>query len=54
MSQDQIEEMVDEEMHAEKRDALVKILDAMSKMSRSQQVDILTCVRQFFGLPRSE
>lgn len=54
MSNDVVEEMVDEEMHAEMRDALVKIIDALAELSRDDRVKILTCVRVFFGLPRSE
>ena len=51
---DEIEDMVDEEMHAELRDALTKILDALSKLDRENQIKILNCVRVFYGLPRSE
>lgn len=51
---DDIEDMVDEEMHAELRDALVGILDALAKLGRDDRIKVMTCARQFFGLPRSE
>jgi len=51
---DDIEEMVDDEMHAELRDALTKILDALAHLGREDQIKIMACVRMFFGLPRSE
>jgi len=53
-SRDDAEDMVDEEMHAELRDALVGILDALAKLSRDDRVKVMTCARQFFELPRSE
>ena len=53
-AQDQIEEMVDEEMHAELRDALTTVLDALAKLGREDRVKIMTCARMFFELPRSE
>ena len=53
-AQNEIEDMVDEEMHAELRDALMVILDSLATLSRENRVKILTCARQFFELPRSE
>lgn len=41
-------------MHAELRDAFVVIVDALAKLGRSERVKLMTCVRQFFELPRSE
>ena len=47
-----VEEMDDEEVHAELRDALTSVLDALAPLKRDERVNIMTCARQFFGLPR--
>jgi len=51
---DEIEEMVDAEMHQEDRDALIAILDALAPLSRESRTKIMSCARMFWGLPRSE
>lgn len=35
----------------EKRDAMVTCVDALQKLPREEQVKVLKCVRQFYGLP---
>jgi len=53
-AEDELGDMIDEEMHAELRDALMVILDSLAPLCRENRIKLLTCARQFFELPRSE
>lgn len=34
-----------------KREAMVNVVDALQNLSREDQIEVLKCVRQFYGLP---
>lgn len=52
MSQEQVEDFVDEQMYKEERDALTQILDALQPLTRERRRKIMECAKNFFELPR--
>ena len=47
------EPLDDKEFHQQlvKRDAMMNCVDALQHLKREDRIEVLKCVRQFYGLP---
>jgi len=53
-AQDELEDMVDEQMQKELKDALTGVIEALEKLRRADRIKILTCAKMFYELPKHE
>jgi len=51
MSTEQVEEFVDGMAHQAQHRALIEIIDALAPLDREEQIKIIKCAKQFYGLP---
>jgi len=51
---DELEDVVDQEIYEEQRDALVLCLDALAPLKRDDRRHVMKCIRDFFSLPAGD